>query len=188
MRAAPSGRVRRPPGLARPANGPTRRGPDRPGVGHRRGQRGVHRARGGAHGSAPIAGAPNPAGVHHPADLEQHRGPPAVGPAVRPRPRAAARPPVVGRARTGGGDRIGPGLQSELWQWKQWYVAEARHPPEANCAIISCRVAATHWLNGLGYCDWHRGLSLVNGLRHDCRACHLFNLLVLKPTGGDSRH
>ena len=43
-------------------------------------------------------------------------------------------------------------------------------------------------MNSFHYCDEHTGLALINGVRHVCDACHLWNLLALKRTGGDPSH
>ena len=48
------------------------------------------------------------------------------------------------------------------------------------CCILTCTQGRHHGMNSRPYCQDHFGLALFNGLRHDCRACHVWSLLALK--------
>ena len=64
------------------------------------------------------------------------------------------------------------------------------------CSILHCTEQGTMSLNSLAYCDFHIGLSLLNGMRHasdskyNSDACTLFNIMALKQTvhPNDSGH
>ena len=65
-------------------------------------------------------------------------------------------------------------------------VIKSVEDKEAACCILTCPQRGQHSMNSRPYCNGHFGLALFNGLRHDCKACHVWSLLALKLdiTGG----
>lgn len=53
------------------------------------------------------------------------------------------------------------------------------------CSVFTFVRKSLVTMNQMNYCHGHRGLALVNGLRHNCRTCRVFNLLAFKETGKD---
>ena len=57
------------------------------------------------------------------------------------------------------------------------------------CSIVCCQDEGYYLnMNSMWYCETHRGLALVYGMRHECNMCQLFSLLCMKETGHDENH
>lgn len=77
---------------------------------------------------------------------------------------------------------------------KQWWIKNflgIRGQKEARwcCSILSCPNQGSYIrVNSMHYCESHRGLVMVYGMRHYCNMCMLFSLLCIKVTGHDIGH
>lgn len=72
------------------------------------------------------------------------------------------------------------------------------------CSVLTCTSPMFFVMNGMKYCDDHRGLAFVYGFRarfleskskegeaccrHECRTCRIFSLTAMKETGTDWNH
>lgn len=86
--------------------------------------------------------------------------------------------------------------QRWIYDVKQQIVKAGRYQPFKKfddrywrlCDILDCRQLGTLRMNSLHFCDEHHGAALINGLRHECKNCLLFNLIAFKETVSDSSH
>ena len=87
-------------------------------------------------------------------------------------------------------------LQRELYEIKQNYLYNHNYSAyqwlngewAVTCEILDCNNPASFTMNSVMFCSIHRGLALLNGMRHGCLNCRVYNLLGLKFSGGDEGH
>lgn len=56
------------------------------------------------------------------------------------------------------------------------------------CEVLHCFTPASFCMNSVMFCFTHSGLALLNGMRHECLSCRVFNLLGFKFSASDVGH
>jgi hypothetical protein len=78
---------------------------------------------------------------------------------------------------------------AKLWWIQSVLKATKQEVDNEYCCILSCKQYGSYLrMNSMNYCELHRGLALVYGMRHCCNMCMLFSLLCMKSTGHDDGH
>lgn len=74
------------------------------------------------------------------------------------------------------------GLLVRISDLKEAFLARKRLQSPKLCAVLTCAEKGTFTLNSRPWCDKHKGVALLNAMRHtpDCAACPYVGILALK--------
>lgn len=87
-------------------------------------------------------------------------------------------------------------IQSEVFEVKQNYLYNRNISAYRwlhgewlmTCEVLDCNIPASFCMNSVMFCSIHSGLALLNGMRHECLNCRIFNLLGFKFSASDEGH